>query len=157
MSFEIQTTSYFESEPKRLAKRHHSFVDDLQYFRDSILKNPYQGTELSPGIRKVRLTIGSKGRGKSGGARVITFTYLVDEKDGVVILLLLYDKADASSIKMNVVRQIIKDLGLDLQQLQSDGKLKAVEIKETEEEIVSSPAVNNQRLAANNDGMTMTK
>lgn len=37
------------------------------------------------------------------------FTYLVDEKDGVVILLLLYDKADASSIKMNVVRQIIKD------------------------------------------------
>lgn len=45
-------------------------------------------------------------------------------------------EADASSIKMNVVRQIIKDLGLDLQQLQSDGKLKAVEIKETEEEII---------------------
>ena len=85
MSFEIQTTSYFDSEAKRLAKRHHSFVDDLQDFRDSILKNPYQGTELSPGIRKVRLTIGSKGRGKSGGARIITFTYLVDEKDGVVM------------------------------------------------------------------------
>ena len=136
MSFEIQTTSYFDSEAKRLAKRHRSFVDDLQDFRDSILKNPYQGTELSPGIRKVRMTIASKGRGKSGGARIITFTYLVNEKDGVVILLLLYDKADASSIKMNVVRQIIKDLGLDLQALQSEGKLKAVEIeeKETEEE-----------------------
>ena len=98
------------------------------------MKNPYQGTELSPGIRKVRLTIGSKGRGKSGGARVITFTYLVDEKDGVVILLLLYDKADASSIKMNVVRQIIKDLGLDLLALQRKGKLKAVDIKEEENE-----------------------
>ncbi len=98
------------------------------------MKNPYQGTELSPGIRKVRLTIGSKGRGKSGGARVITFTYLVDEKDGVVILLLLYDKADASSIKMNVVRQIIKDLGLDLLALQREGKLKAVDIKEEENE-----------------------
>ena len=58
MSFEIQTTSYFDSEAKRLAKRHRSFVDDLSDFRDSILKNPYQGTELSPGIRKVRLTIG---------------------------------------------------------------------------------------------------
>jgi hypothetical protein len=69
-----------------------------------------------------------------GGARVITFTYLVNEKDGVVILLLLYDKADASNIKMNVVRQIIKDLGLDLQALQSEGKLKAVEIPEGEEE-----------------------
>ena len=134
MSFEIQTTSYFDSEAKRLAKRHRSFVDDLSDFQDSILKNPYQGTELSPGIRKVRLTIGSKGRGTSGGARVITFTYLVDEKDGVVILLLLYDKADASSIKMNVVRQIIKDLGLDLLALQSEGKLKTVEIPEGEEE-----------------------
>ena len=107
MNFEIQTSSYFDAEAKRLAKRHRSFVDDLQDFRDSLLKNPYQGTELSPGIRKVRLTIDSKGRGKSGGARVITFTYLIDEKDGVVILLLLYDKADASSIKMNVVRALL--------------------------------------------------
>lgn len=47
---------------------------------------------------------------------------------------LLYDKADASNIKMNVVRQIIKDLGLDLLALQSEGKLKAVEIPEGEEE-----------------------
>jgi mRNA-degrading endonuclease RelE of RelBE toxin-antitoxin system len=125
MSFEIQTTSYFDTEAKRLAKRHRSFIDDLQDFQEELLKNPYQGTELSPGIRKIRLSIDSKGRGKSGGARVITFTYLVDEKDGVVILLLLYDKADASSIKMNVVRKIIKDLGLDLEKLQSEGKLKS--------------------------------
>ena len=79
---------------------------------------------MTPGIRKIRLTIDSKGRGKSGGARVITFNYLVDEKNGVVILLLLYDKADASSIKINVVRKIIKDLGLDIDALQKEGKLK---------------------------------
>ena len=125
MSFEIQTTSYFDTEAKRLAKRHRSFIDDLQDFQEELLKNPYQGTEQSPGIRKIRLTIDSKGRGKSGGARVITFTYLVDEKDGVVILLLLYDKTDASSIKINIVRKIIKDLGLDLEKLQSEGKLKS--------------------------------
>ncbi len=125
MSFEIQTTSYFDTEAKRLAKRHRSFIDDLEDFQKNLLKNPYQGTELSPGIRKIRLTIDSKGRGKSGGARVITFTYLVDEKDGVVILLLLYDKTDASSIKINIVRKIIKDLGFDLEKLQSEGKLKS--------------------------------
>ena len=124
MNFEIQTTSYFDTEAKRLAKRHRSFIDDLQDFQKSLLENPYQGTELSPGIRKIRLTIDSKGRGKSGGARVITFNYLIDEKNGVVILLLLYDKADASSIKINVVRKIIKDLGLDIEKLQSEGKLK---------------------------------
>ena len=66
MKFEIQTSSYFDAEAKRLAKRHRSFIDDLQDFRDSIVKNPYQGTELSPGIRKVRLTIGSKGRDTKG-------------------------------------------------------------------------------------------
>ena len=49
MNFEIQTSSYFDAEAKRLAKRHRSFIDDLQDFWDSILKNPYQGTELSPG------------------------------------------------------------------------------------------------------------
>jgi len=52
----------------------------------------------------------------------------VNEKDGVVVLLLLYDKADASNIKMNVVRQIVKELGIDLQKLQSEGKLKAVNL-----------------------------
>ena len=47
---------------------------------------------------------------------------------------MFFDKADASSIKMNVVRQIIKDLGLDLLALQREGKLKAVDIKEEENE-----------------------
>ena len=42
MNFEIQTTSYFDVEAKRLAKRHRSFIDDLQDFRESLLKNPYQ-------------------------------------------------------------------------------------------------------------------
>jgi mRNA-degrading endonuclease RelE of RelBE toxin-antitoxin system len=124
MNFEIQTTSYFDAEAKRLAKRYRSFIDDLQNFRQSLLGNPYQGAELSPGIRKIRLTIDSKSRGKSGGARVITFTYLVDETDGKIILILLYDKADASNIKMNVVRKILKDIGLDLETLQKEGKLK---------------------------------
>lgn len=140
MNFEIQTTSYFDTEAKRLAKRHRSFIDDLQDFQKSLLENPYQGTELTPGIRKIRLTIDSKGRGKSGGARVITFNYLVDEKKGVVILLLLYDKADASSIKINVVRKIIKDLGLDIEALQKEGKLKVPVLDQTQTDTTNEEA-----------------
>lgn len=124
MNLEILTTSYFDREAKQLAKRYRSFIDDLAVLRESLLANPYQGTELSPGIRKVRLAISSKSRGKSGGARVITFTYLVDENSGTMILLLLYDKADASNVKMSVVRQILKDLGVDLQTMQNEGRLK---------------------------------
>lgn len=124
MNFEIQTTNYFDAEAKRLAKRHRSFIDDLKDFQESLLANPYQGTELSPGIRKIRMAIGSKGRGKSGGARVITLTYLVNAQDGVVILLLIYDKADASNIKKNVVHKIVEDLGLDIEKLRGEGSLR---------------------------------
>jgi hypothetical protein len=60
MSFEIQTTSYFDTEAKRLAKRHRSFIDDLQNFQNALLENPYQGTELSPGIRKSVLQLTQK-------------------------------------------------------------------------------------------------
>ena len=124
MNFEIQTTSYFDKEAKQLSKRYRSFVDDLMALRESLLSNPYQGTELSSGIRKIRLSIGSKKRGKSGGARIITFTYLVNEECGTVILLLIYDKADASNIKISVVRQILKDLGFELQTMQNEGRLR---------------------------------
>ena len=95
---------------------------------------PTRERNSHPVSEKSVLPLARKVAASRGGARVITFTYLVNEKDGVVILLLLYDKADASNIKMNVVRQIIKDLGLDLQALQSEEKLKAADIKEDENE-----------------------
>ncbi len=124
MNFEILTSSYFDAEAKRLLKRYRSLADDLEVFQAELLKNPFQGTELCPGIRKIRMAIGSKGRGRSGGARVITLTYIVSPEKGTIILLLIYDKADASNIKINVVRQIVKDeFGLHLDNLQKTGSL----------------------------------
>jgi len=70
MSFDVRTTPHFEREAKALAKRYRSFKDDLKEFIDSLSENPMQGSELSIGIRKIRLVVTSKGRGKSGGARV---------------------------------------------------------------------------------------
>ena len=128
MNFEIRTSSYFEVEDKRLAKRHRSFADDLESFQNELLKYPYQGIELTPGIRKIRMAIASKGRGSSGGARVITLTYTISEKTGAIILLLLYDKADASSVKVGVVKKIVKEIGLDLDALQKTGQLKPVDL-----------------------------
>lgn len=58
------------------------------------------------------MTITAKGRGKSGGTRVITFNALISENEGKIALLLIYDKADASTVKMNVVKEIIESLGL---------------------------------------------
>ena len=87
----------------------------MKKFRDELLENPKQGTELSPGIRKIRMAIKSKGKGKSGGARVITYNFLTAEMDGKIVLLLIYDKEDASTAKVNVLKEIIKEEGFPLQ------------------------------------------
>lgn len=111
MNYKVIPTPSFKKEAKALAKRYKSMKTDLDGFRrKSIEENPFQGTELSPGIRKVRMTIESKGKGKSGGARVIIF--VTDETTGRIWLLEIYDKSDYSTVKVEVIKKMIKDLGL---------------------------------------------
>ena len=112
MSFKIKTSDPFDAEVKRLSKKYRSLKLDLHELGKELMENPFQGVEIATNIRKVRLAISSKGRGKSGGARVITYNLLVSEHDGVIYLLLIYDKADASNVKINVIKEIIKGLGL---------------------------------------------
>ena len=111
MNYSITTSSYFDVAAKRLAKKYPSFKEDLKTFRKELLDNPLQGVELSPGIRKIRMAIKSKGKGKSGGARIITYNFIAHEDDGVIVLLLIYDKAEASSVKNDVLKQIIMEEG----------------------------------------------
>ncbi|MBP5340309.1 MAG: addiction module toxin RelE [Prevotella sp.] len=119
MNFEIHVTDYFAVDAKKLSKRYRSFADDYAEFLENITENPYQGVEIMPGVRKIRMAIKSKGNGKSGGARVITFTYAVSEEKGCVYLLLIYDKADASNVKKNVIKAILKSIGFDNIQLKT--------------------------------------
>jgi mRNA-degrading endonuclease RelE of RelBE toxin-antitoxin system len=111
MSFEIITSDYFDAEVKKLAKRYRDFKEDLKAFRKEIVENPQLGVEIAPNVRKIRMRISAKGKGKSGGARVITFNAFVSKQEGRIYLLLIYDKSDASNIKMNVVKKIIKEIG----------------------------------------------
>ena len=112
MSLEIVRSDYFTSEFKWLAKRYRSLAKDYEAFLESLKSNPLQGVEIAPNVRKIRMAIGSKGKGKSGGARVITLNALVTEQDGTVYLLLVYDKSDAPNVKMNVIKDIIREIGL---------------------------------------------
>ena len=65
--------------------------------KDSLVIDPFQGSSLGKGVRKVRMAIASKGKGKSGG-RVITYN-LYQEGDSVIIdLLTIYDKGEISNI-----------------------------------------------------------
>lgn len=111
----ISVSDDFAKEAKRLAKKYPSFKQDYKDFLVSIKNNPLQGNEITKNIRKIRMAIKAKGKGKSGGARVITFNILTDIENGQVVFLLLYDKEDASTVKVNVVKQLVRDMGFDLE------------------------------------------
>ena len=108
MSFKISTTSDFEREAKRLAKKYASFKADFAKFCEAIQKNPLQGDELYPGIRKIRMAIKSKGKGKSGGTRVITYNILLSK----VIFLLMYDKEEYATVDLQVIKKIVQEMGI---------------------------------------------
>ncbi len=111
MSYSIKVTSNFAKEAKRLAKKYPSFKKDYEEFKNSLQENPLLGDELTPGIRKIRLAIRSKGKGKSGGARVITFNVLAEQQNGMIVLVLIYDKSDFSTVDVNTVKELIRDEG----------------------------------------------
>lgn len=114
MSYVINPHKTFLAEAKRLKKRYRSFNDDLEDFKKRLQENPFQGAELCPGIRKIRMSIKSKGRGKSGGARVITANAIIAEHEGRIALLTIYDKEDASTVKLNVIKQMARELGFEV-------------------------------------------
>ncbi len=91
----IETTAWFDKQLKRLAKKHASIPADYRTFLESITDDPTQGTPIRRGAHKIRMAIVSKGQGKSGGARVIT--YIRTDKD-TVFLLDIYDKAEQDNI-----------------------------------------------------------
>ena len=95
MSYKIVTTPAFERRFKPLAKKHRSIINDLAQLIDSIKEEPKQGTLIRENCYKIRMAITSKGRGKSGGARVITYVQIIDEK---VFLVEIFDKSDKANI-----------------------------------------------------------
>lgn len=110
MNYNPIFTPHFLRRIKELSKKYRSLRLDLEQFTNELLKDPTQGVELSPGIRKIRMAISSKGRGKSGGARVITFTLLVSENDSEIYFVDIYDKSEYSTVDISIIRKMIDDL-----------------------------------------------
>jgi len=69
--------------------------------------NPKQGTALGHECYKIRLSISSKGKGKSGGARVITYVLFAEK---TVYLLAIYDKSEQDSISAKELRELLKNI-----------------------------------------------
>lgn len=110
MSFEIRTIENFDRQAKKLAKHYHSFKDDFESFLKELEANPLIEDDLGDGIRKVRMAIASEGKGKRGGARVITSTanLVIALKEGEVVLLSIYDKPVQSTISDKEIKLLKK-------------------------------------------------
>ena len=105
MSFKVQYTTVFAKALKRLAKKYPSLRSDYAELLDDLSHDPTTGTAIGKGCYKVRLSIGSKGKGKSGGARVITYVRVVNK---LVVLLTIYDKSEKENITEKERDHLIK-------------------------------------------------
>lgn len=102
----------FKRQFRRLAKKYRSLPDDLRVLKEELEKNPRLGDDLGNGKRKVRMAIASKGKGKSGGARVITYELHVSATGEVIdlVLLTIYDKSEMENISDAFIASLLTDL-----------------------------------------------
>ena len=72
------------------------------------------GVDLGKGLRKVRMAVTSKGKGKSGGVRIITFLMIKNGDDITIELLDVYDKSETASLSDKELRNLLKRCDLTI-------------------------------------------
>lgn len=112
MNYNIKTYHLFDREAKRLAKRYKSLKQDITELAKKLLENPETGIDLGHGIHKVRMPIKSKGKGKSGGARVITVIIALSQTEKQIGLHFIYDKSERENISNQELQEVLKQNGL---------------------------------------------
>ncbi len=110
MNCNILVTKHFSTEIKKYLKKFPSLKDEIKILKESLTTNPKQGISLGSKLFKIRLANKSKGAGKSGGFRVIT--YLVEEKETScdIYLITLYDKSEEETIDKRDLIMLVKSI-----------------------------------------------
>ncbi len=109
MSFDVIPTPNFKKLFKKLSKKYPSIKNDLRELVTILREKPDSGTLLGHNIYKIRMAISSKGKGKSAGARIIT--YLITE-DKEVYLVHIYDKSQLVNLTKDRILNLLKEAGL---------------------------------------------
>ncbi|MDX1905250.1 MAG: type II toxin-antitoxin system RelE/ParE family toxin [Thermonemataceae bacterium] len=105
MSYKVLSIPPFDKQLKRLAKKYPSLKDEFAKLLESLEQNPEQGTKLGNNCYKIRIAIASKGKGKSGGARVITNFIIAEE---TVFLIAIYDKSEKDNLTNKELEEFLK-------------------------------------------------
>lgn len=111
MSYDIRYSDAFKRSAKALTKKYPSIKQDLANLVTELESKPDLGIPLGNNLFKVRMNISSKGRGKSGGARVITCVVYKLEQ---ILLAEIYDKSDYSTVNEENILKNLKSEGFDI-------------------------------------------
>ena len=109
MSYDIRTIPQFDKQLKRLVKKHPSFHKDFIAFLPTLRANPTDGVSIGKNCFKIRIAISSKGKGKSGGARLIANVVVTHN---TVYLLAIYDKSEKENLEDNELKSLLKSVPL---------------------------------------------
>ena len=91
-------------------KKYHSLLHDFDVWKQELKNNPLAGDDLGAGVRKIRVAINSKGKGKSGGARILTLNILLDAETMDITLLTIYDKGEISNVNDDYIKFLVENL-----------------------------------------------
>lgn len=105
MRYKVIATPEFRKEFKRLAKKFRSLKNEYAELIENLEHEPMQGTPLGNNCYKIRMAIASKGKGKSGGARIITHVQVLKND---VFLLSIYDKSERENISDKELQHLLK-------------------------------------------------
>jgi mRNA-degrading endonuclease RelE of RelBE toxin-antitoxin system len=109
MAFEVVLTPDFKKDLKQIAKKHRQVLKDVDGLIDQLAENPIMGTDLGQHVYKIRLAVSGTNKGKSGGARVITYVVLANK---TIYLTDIYLKSEHDTIDVNLLLERLKNQGL---------------------------------------------
>lgn len=98
---------FLEKEVKRLSKKHKSLKADILSLQKELESNPNMGVNLGDGFKKIRLKITSKGKGKSGGGRVIAKTFVICESQQKITFVFLWDKTEIDNVNLKFLKDLL--------------------------------------------------
>lgn len=110
MTNQVVPTELFEIKFKRLKKKFRTLKEEMKELTSMLEQTPTTGESLGGGLYKIRLASKSKGKGKSGGFRVITYLLAKTEEGMDIYLLTMYDKSQESSIRKEVLLTLAKSI-----------------------------------------------
>ena len=107
MNYKTFTIQPFDKQLKRLFKKFPSLKIEYANLIESLEVDPFQGIPLIRNCYKIRMAIKSKGKGKSGGARIITHVIVSDEE---VYLIAIYDKSEKPTLTDIEITELLANI-----------------------------------------------